>query len=248
MNAASLSSVTPRGHYVYLHIRRSDRSVFYVGKGKGRRAWATTGRNKWWKYIVNKHGFLVKILTDNLKESMAFSLEKVVIAALRGIANLTNVVEGGGGICGWKHSDEAKAKISAFNKGKKLSPKALDNLSFYRRERKRSPEERLKMSLAKKGKSRPSPSEETRKKISISHIGIRPSLETLKKMSESKKGKCLGKLSPTYDHTIRIFHHIRHGIFEGTRGEFILKYKLGSSCVSDVINAKQKSVKGWRLI
>jgi 5-methylcytosine-specific restriction endonuclease McrA len=50
---------------------------------------------------------------------------------------------------------------------------------------------RLRMGLARKGKKFPH-SEETKRKISNSHKGIRPNAETLKKMSLSRKGKGIG--------------------------------------------------------
>lgn len=241
------ANATPLKHYVYLHRRNSDLSVFYVGKGKDRRAWGTTGRNKWWKSVAAKHGFHVQIIKDGLEENEALSLEIKMIVEMRKITTLVNLVDGGGGITGWKHSDEAKAKISAFNKGKKISDKALEALVKFNIGRKCTDESRLKMSLAKKGIPRPPLSPETRKKISLSHMGMRPSQESIRKMSASKVGKKVGKLSASYDHAIRLFTHPVFGVFEGTQGELILKYNLGSSCVSSVIHGKQKSVKGWKL-
>ena len=55
-------------YYVYLHRRGTDNEVFYVGKGKGRRAWHTWGRNKHWRNSVDKHGFFVDIVVDDLQE------------------------------------------------------------------------------------------------------------------------------------------------------------------------------------
>ena len=243
-----MSNTLPIGHYVYLHKRESDLTVFYVGKGKRRRAWDTKGRNAWWKNVVQKHGLLVEIFKDGLDEAEALSLEMSIIADVRKTAVLVNLVDGGGGISGWKHSADAKAKISAFNKGKKLSQKSIDATAQKNRGKKRTAEQRLKLSLAKKGKPRPCLSEETKKKISLSHMGLRPTDEARKKMSESHKGKYVGKLNPTYDHTIRTFFHSKHGTFEGTRGDLILKYNIADGCLSSVISGKQKSVKGWVLL
>lgn len=242
-----MTATIPNGHYVYLHLRTSNLSVFYVGKGKGKRAWDKYSGSQWWKRVAAKHGWTVEILKDGLDESEALSLEMSVIAAMRRVTSLVNLVDGGGGTSGWKHSPEAKARISAFNKGKKLSAKALGALIKHNKGRKCTPEQKLKMSLAKKGKPGHPMSEGTRKKISASHVGIKPSEESRKKMSESKKGKCVGRLSPTYDHTIRIFRHAKHGAYEGTRGDFILKYDIRAGDISAVINGDQKSVKGWKL-
>jgi len=50
-------SNSTRDFYVYAHFRATDGSCFYIGKGNGRRAFATQGRSKYWKNIVAKHGY-----------------------------------------------------------------------------------------------------------------------------------------------------------------------------------------------
>ena len=86
-----------------------------------------------------------------------------------------------------------------------------------------------------------------KRKISQSHIGLRPSKEALIKMSLSKIGKSKGKLSPSYDHTIREFYKDNGDVFMGTRGEFIEKFGPTNGCVSNLVNGKRKTVKGWKL-
>ena len=46
--------------YTYFHTRNDTGKVFYVGKGKGRRA-HEPGRNPHWKNIVAKHGCEIKL-------------------------------------------------------------------------------------------------------------------------------------------------------------------------------------------
>jgi hypothetical protein len=111
-----------------------------------------------------------------------------------------------------------------------------------------SPEVKAKMSAAKKGKPRGPVPQWVREKISASRMGLRPTKEALENMSRAKKGRFKGRESPTYKHEVIRFEHRDGSIFEGTRGDFILKYGAGSSCVSAVIAGKQKTVKGWRRI
>ena len=66
----------------YLHCR-PDGTPFYVGKGSGRRAQSSTGRNSWWENITTKYGFDVEIVADNLSEMTAFNLEKDLISLFR---------------------------------------------------------------------------------------------------------------------------------------------------------------------
>ena len=70
---------TPTNFYVYLHRRKTDGKVFYVGKGHDKRAWTTDGRNQYWFNIVKKHGFYIEILLNNIQAWYAFELEKETI-------------------------------------------------------------------------------------------------------------------------------------------------------------------------
>jgi len=112
--------------YVYLH-KKPDGQIFYVGKGKGYRAYQKNNRNNYWKRVVNKYGYSVTILKDNLTEEDALSLEIKTIQNI-GLDNLTNLTIGGEGISGFTHKEETKRKIglansknSSWSKGKKLS-------------------------------------------------------------------------------------------------------------------------------
>lgn len=95
------SEIKPQGFYVYLHRKATDGSVFYVGKGKGHRAWSRSGRSDWWVNISNKNGVVVEVCQDGMIEDMAFLLEMWLIAKLRfqgaGIVNISIGGEGSSG-------------------------------------------------------------------------------------------------------------------------------------------------------
>lgn len=94
--------------YVYLHKRPTDGTVFYVGKGKGRRAWTTKSRNFHWQNVVNKNGgFEVEILRQGMTEQEAFNYEAEVISKY-GIENLTNQTLGGISTTGMVHSEDTR--------------------------------------------------------------------------------------------------------------------------------------------
>lgn len=235
-----------KNFYVYLHRRETDNSIFYVGKGKDRRAWSRSCRNQHWKNVAAKHGVSVEIYQSGMSEACALTLERIAIASL-GISKLANVTFGGGGTSGYRHTDETRAKIAESGRGRPFHPNSAIGLRA-RRGCKLTAGHKAKLSLAKAGVTRGPRSEETRKKISASHIGIKPSAETLAKMSQSKIGKAVGKNGPTYDHTERRFCHQDHGEFAGTRGELIAAYQLADGCISQLISGKRQSVKGWRII
>lgn len=62
--------------YTYLHRRASDNLPFYIGKGKGDRAYRTNHRNPYWHRTVRKHGLTVEVLAHWLTEAEAFEHEK----------------------------------------------------------------------------------------------------------------------------------------------------------------------------
>lgn len=152
--------------YVYAHRTLTPRrmgDVFYIGKGRAKRAWSKKGRSAYWKRTVEKYGYAVDILADGLSEQAAFDLEKSFIAVC-GRKSLCNMTDGGEGSSGYVPSDEARAKISAGNKGR--SP---------------SDTHRQKISAAKKGHA---VSASTRAKIGAASKGRLPSAEHVLKMSK----------------------------------------------------------------
>lgn len=104
--------------YVYLHSRKTDGKIFYVGKGRGKRAFEKNGRrNFYWNRVVEKHGYTVEIYLDGLQEWYAFELEKELIAYY-GRDKLTNGTDGGDGTSGHIVSEEMRKISSARFSGK----------------------------------------------------------------------------------------------------------------------------------
>lgn len=117
-------------YYTYAHIRLDTNAIFYIGKGIGRRLNRKDNRNKYWKHIVEKHGFKAIKLSEWDNENEAFAHEKALITYLKnkGI-NLVNVTNGGDGnnetggftFKGRKQSKEAKEKCRLAHIGKPKS-------------------------------------------------------------------------------------------------------------------------------
>lgn len=169
--------------YVYVHMKATDDSVFYVGKGCKYRYTTKQGRNQYWNRIVAKHGFVAEIVKSELSfdEANAYEIELIKQLKDQGCV-LCNLTDGGEGCLGVKKTAEQKAAISAKNKGRKWSEESKIKMKGNRNSvgRIASPEVRAKISAAKKGnnniQNRPV-SEETRNKIR----------ETRKKTEEAKK-------------------------------------------------------------
>jgi len=105
--------------YVYEHIRPDNGSVFYVGKGRGDRAFNTSKRNHHWKNVFNEAGrFKVSFLCEHESEEFVFLLEQERIDQLKklGVA-LCNITSGGEGLSGLKFTDEHKQKIARAKLG-----------------------------------------------------------------------------------------------------------------------------------
>lgn len=119
-------------YYVYLHRKVTDGRVFYVGKGRDRRAYRgdKSSRSDRWLNTANKHGWYVEIVFDNLSEEEAYNLEVDTILEMRHFNEpLVNHNKGGfGGIptvytesFGKRVSDGLKrhfAKHGSHHKGK----------------------------------------------------------------------------------------------------------------------------------
>lgn len=86
--------VTAVDFYVYAHYTLDTNELFYIGKGRNKRAYRKTGRNKIWQSINKKHGHRVCILIDNLSESDALIQEILAIKEFNPRANLTKGGEG----------------------------------------------------------------------------------------------------------------------------------------------------------
>lgn len=145
--------------YVYLHINPITYEPFYIGKGGGltkrkeSRAFSIQNRNKHWTNIVNKYGFDVIFLENNLEEIEAFELEKYWIKRIgrkdKGLGTLVNYTDGGEGTSGRINSIETNKKIGMANKGKIRSDKVKQNLIIRQTGSKHSDETKKKMSKSR---------------------------------------------------------------------------------------------------
>lgn len=164
--------------HVYRHIRLDKNEPFYIGIGSddlGRRANDKKARrSKWWNRIVNKCGYEVQILFEDVSIEFAKEKEKEFIALYGrldlGTGTLCNLTDGGDGISGWKapaetiermksaaklrgtsmlNTPEVIAKRAESNRGKKRTPLQCEKLSVWQRGIARKKEDIEKMRATK---------------------------------------------------------------------------------------------------
>lgn len=157
-------------YYVYAYLR-ADGTPYYIGKGKGDRAF-----NKNHRINLPLNLSHIVFLESNLSELGAFAIERRYIRWYgrkdNGTGILQNRTDGGEGPDGRKHSVEARMKMSASKTGKSLGPC--------------SDKKRQLISERTKGLKR---SEEAKRNISEAHKGIPQSIESRAKKSAKLKGK-----------------------------------------------------------
>jgi len=120
---------------VYVHRKESDKSIFYVGMGSIKRAYSKD-RSEHWKRIVNKHGYYIEIVKDNLTKEQAFALEIELIEEYGRMdlkkGQLVNQTSGGEALNALIRTKEWGNKISLALKGKVKTKEHLANWSKSR--------------------------------------------------------------------------------------------------------------------
>jgi predicted GIY-YIG superfamily endonuclease len=161
---------------LYIHTRKNDGGIFYIGIGDSKRPYSKHSRNRFWRFVVNKHDYDVTILKTNMTWEEACDLEIKMISFYGrkdlGLGCLVNMTNGGDGSKGCIPNEETRKKLSKRSEGKNNARFGV--VVSY--------ETRKKMSKIHKGKTI---SDETRKKMSKSLKGRTCSEETKKKLKQN---------------------------------------------------------------
>jgi hypothetical protein len=186
--------------YIYKHIRKDTKEVFYIGIGKSKtRIKSHANRNNYWLNIVNKVGFESEIIEDNLTWQTACEKEVYWINYYGRIDNktgtLVNMTDGGEGV--FNISDESKLQMSLSKKGKVLSDEHRKNIGIASQKRWDDLDFRKKMmDSMKRGWNH---SDEAKRKISDKLKG-KPTWSKGKTHSEEhKRNNSLSKIGKTFE-------------------------------------------------
>lgn len=210
------------GYYVYAHKISGESEFFYIGKGKGKRAWSTHNRNKIWRDVAMTGQVTVEILQCNMSEDDALLLEEWLIAKLRSLKiPIANIASGGARGGGWKHKEETLKILREIKSGE-------NNPRYGARHK---AETKKIMSEIASGSGNPF--------YKKTH-----SDKTKKLISEKQSGSLNAFYNPKeYD-----FWHPTYGIVTCTQNHLRKAYKLKHSGVSTICSGKQLSHYGWRLL
>lgn len=184
--------------YAYLWLR-DDGTPYYVGKGKGRRAF------RYHECISPPQDRTKILILQRESEASAFDTERELIRNWGrmdlGMGCLRNRTDGGDGSAGYQFPPERRQQVSQFMKGNKYAtgnhPIVTPEISAKRvatRKRKGNyrpkgykltDEHKKNIGIAHQGKSM---ALETKEKLSAAHTGSKHTLESREKMSVSRRG------------------------------------------------------------
>jgi hypothetical protein len=238
-------SIYSNNYYVYAYLRAIDNTPYYIGKGKGNRAFSNNHATP-----VPKDKSKIIFLEKNLTNVGALALERRYIRWYgrkdinTGI--LRNKTDGGDGGFGYKHTLEHKKYISSILKGKSMSEESRRKLSKALMGRKMLPHVREILTKAVKGKKK---TDEHKQKISKSHIGIThtdKTKEILSKMSSKGTYTFISPNGKTFTH-----HSINQFAKEHKLSNFLLYSNVnkGVICVEKPgqLRITGKNTIGWQI-
>ena len=153
--------------YVYEYLRE-DGTPYYVGKGKGSRAF-----HRYNRFVATPVPERIVFRAQNMTEPDALQAEMLLIRLYgrkdNGTGILRNLTDGGEGLAGYLMSEQQRKLLSERMKGHIHTPEHCRNISLAKKGRIPSAIERLHISLALKGKEF---SRQTRERISKAKRGV----------------------------------------------------------------------------
>ena len=210
---------------MYAHILDNEEVPFYIGKGKGNRAFDQTQRSKFWQRKASK-GYRVSLIKENLSESEALDFEKELISKYgrrdKRTGCLVNMTDGGDGLT--NPSEHVRKKIGDAN-----------------RERFKDPNFREKFSRAQKNKT---VSKKTRDKMREYHLGIREQeKKKLLNMSRVHHEARKAKLHSQQPYVLISPEGVAHECYYQT--DFATIHGLKLKSLNNLLKGRKKSLHGW---
>lgn len=207
--------------YVYVHHRKSDNTIFYIGVSTidsdyFTRSKSKKSRNKDWYKIVKEHGFTSEVVIKNVSLNAAYQAEREYIKFFGRLDLSTGILcnKSAGGDC-------VQTGTVAWNKGLKMPEEvAIKN----------------KRKFYPKGKDHPNYgktwSKEIKTKMAMSKIGFIPWNKGIKR--EDIKGEKHGRAKKLMDTAT--------GIIYGTMKDAAKAFNISTSYLSFMMNGKYNNI------
>lgn len=235
--------------YVYKHTFSSG--AIYIGKGKGKRGYSFSNRNKIWIAHRNKYGDpLVEIVYSGLEEKESFRLEIKEIARNQHLT-LLNMTVGGEGVSGYEASPELIARRNKAIKKAHSTQVTKDRVSRASKKAHSNPITKAKHRKSLSAAQTP----ELRALHKKNSTGRPQSAETRQKRSDSLKGRTFsdkhisnmsGSKHHSYNPEEHTFIHIELGEMT-TRTTQYMRNTYGCRAAK-LVNGEYKTSMGWSLI
>jgi hypothetical protein len=229
-------------HYVYAYLRK-DGTPYYIGMGKGSRAYDCHRRTNGTDMLPKSKDRIVILLSDLTKEK-AISIEKYMIAyyGRKDLATgiLRNMTDGGEGTVNFKFSDESIQKMigrTPWNKGKTKETDSRVAKYSNSLSQPKSEEHKKAISASRVGVSTGPKSEETKRKIGAKSRGRKHTEKSKRLLSEIRSKPVLTPEGIFSNMSIAAKHY---GVDRGTIKNRI---KNGNMGFSFLLNKSQKENK-----
>ena len=174
-------------YYVYQYLRE-DLTPYYIGKGKGKRAW-----DKKHRINLPTTKELIQIVAHKLSEQEAHLLEIKLICQYGrkdlGTGILRNMSNGGEGATGYKHTEEFKENTRKFHTGKITSEETKKKQSLAAKGKHKSEEHKKNLRKPRSAEFKAKMSEIAKNRTVSPRLGKKHSDETKALLSTHRKGK-----------------------------------------------------------
>ena len=106
--------------YVYFHRTVKDGTIFYVGKGKGKRAESKSNRGEDWYSFVENNDYYIEYFAQDLDETTALCIEREQIELLPNLVNknISNKIELSPEDCAtyFRYSTDSESKLERLQR------------------------------------------------------------------------------------------------------------------------------------
>jgi len=221
-----------RRFYVYAYLR-TDGTPYYIGKGLGRRAWASHRRAG--QELRPESKEQIVLLIQGLTEECAFQWERDLIELLRDSSALENRTSGGQGCS--NPSAETRMKISAARLGAKHTPEARERIKMARAKQAITGDHRDAISASLKGRKLSNSHRQALSKASVPSVKSDASRTGWQKAPNRGDAISQAKFDP------QVWHHPVHGTVVAPAKEIMQRFNVAN--LSAVKRGVIKQSKGW---